>query len=195
MATAAPALMSAEQFGRRPAPGYPEELVRGGIVRMPPPNRRHGQVCSRIARIIGGYVDEHDLGHVLRNDSGVITERNPDTVRGADIAFYSYGCLPRGPLPFPTCSASSAWPSGASSIEPIHCREPGEAPLASQGPASRSLSGVSDTSSIHSSPMSTCASVIRKSMVTTVASGAIGMTRSTRTQRPVTGRFSITSPS
>ena len=35
-------------------------------------------------------MDEHDLGHVLSNDSGVITERDPDTVRGADISFYSY---------------------------------------------------------------------------------------------------------
>jgi Uma2 family endonuclease len=39
------------------------------------------------------------LGHVLSNDSGVITERSPDTVRGADVAFYSYAKLPRGPLP------------------------------------------------------------------------------------------------
>jgi hypothetical protein len=29
----------------------------------------------------------------------VITERGPDTVRGADISFYSYQRVPRGPLP------------------------------------------------------------------------------------------------
>jgi Uma2 family endonuclease len=34
----------------------------------------------------------------MSNDSGVITERNPDSVRGADIAFYSFNRLPRGPL-------------------------------------------------------------------------------------------------
>ena len=95
----AEALMTAEQFGRRPDPGYPEELVRGKIVAMPPPNRRHGQVCSRAVGIFGAFVDEHDLGHVLSNDSGVITERGPDTVRGADVAFYSYARLPKGPLP------------------------------------------------------------------------------------------------
>jgi len=32
------------------------------------------------------------------NDSGVITERNPDSVRGADVAFYSYKRLPKGAL-------------------------------------------------------------------------------------------------
>ena len=36
---------------------------------------------------------------MLSNDSGVITERGPDTVRGADIVFYSYGRVPRGKLP------------------------------------------------------------------------------------------------
>ncbi len=44
-------------------------------------------------------MDERHLGRVLCNDSGVITERNPDTVRGADVAFYSYSRLPQGKLP------------------------------------------------------------------------------------------------
>ncbi len=97
MATAE-ALMTAEEFGRRPDPGHPEELVRGRIVAMPPPDRRHGRVCLRSGRILDTFVEEHDLGRVMSNDSGVITERGPDTVRGADVAFYSYARLPRGPL-------------------------------------------------------------------------------------------------
>ena len=36
---------------------------------------------------------------MLSNDSGVIVERDPDTVRGADIAYYSYARLPKGQLP------------------------------------------------------------------------------------------------
>ncbi|QDV34834.1 Uma2 family endonuclease [Tautonia plasticadhaerens] len=99
MATAAASTWTAEQFGSRPDPGHPEELVRGRIVRMPPPNRRHGQVCGQSYFLIRQHVDEHDLGHVLSNDAGVITGRDPDTVRGADVAFYSYARLPRGPLP------------------------------------------------------------------------------------------------
>jgi Uma2 family endonuclease len=35
----------------------------------------------------------------VSNGAGVITEHDPDTVRGADIAFYSYNRAPRGPLP------------------------------------------------------------------------------------------------
>ncbi len=45
------------------------------------------------------FQEDHPLGHVVSNDSGVITERDPDTVRGADVAFYSYGRVPPGPLP------------------------------------------------------------------------------------------------
>jgi Uma2 family endonuclease len=98
MATVASALLTADEFGKRPDPGYPEELVRGRIVGMPQPGRRHGQVCGQSYYLIRQYVQEHDAGHVLSNDSGVITERDPDTVRGADVAFYRYARLPRGPL-------------------------------------------------------------------------------------------------
>jgi Uma2 family endonuclease len=91
-------LMTAEEFGKRPDPGYPEELVRGRVVAMPVPDRGHGFVCSKADRIFGNFVNEHDLGRVLSNDSGVITERGPDTVRGADACYYSYERLPKGPL-------------------------------------------------------------------------------------------------
>jgi Uma2 family endonuclease len=92
-------LMTAEQFGKRPHPGYPEELVQGRVVAMRVPDRLHGYVCGKSDRILGNFVDGHSLSRVLSNDSGVITQRNPDTVRGADIAYYSFARLPKGPLP------------------------------------------------------------------------------------------------
>ena len=48
--------MTAAEFGRRPDPGHPEELVRGRIVAMPPPDRRHGKVCGRRG-ILDHFVD------------------------------------------------------------------------------------------------------------------------------------------
>ena len=96
MATAE-ALMTAEEFGQRPDPGYPEELVQGRIVGMPPPDRKHGYVCGKAGRIFGNFVDEHDLGRVMSNDSGVITERDPDTVRGADVCLLQLRPTPQGP--------------------------------------------------------------------------------------------------
>ncbi len=92
-------LLTAEEFARRPDPGYPEELVRGRIVAMPLTKRRHGYVCNQAGRILGNYAEEHDLGRVLNNDAGVITERGPDTVRGPDVAYYSYARMPKGPVP------------------------------------------------------------------------------------------------
>jgi len=66
---------------------------------MTPPGFRHGEVCSRINRLIGNYVEDHGLGLTLTNDSGIITERHPDTVRGADVSFYSYQRVPKGQSP------------------------------------------------------------------------------------------------
>ncbi len=92
-------LLTAEEFAARPDPGYPEELVRGRIIRMPPPRIRHGQICFQAAFLLGLFVKERGLGHVLTNDSGVVTERDPDSVRGPDVSYYSYERLPQGPLP------------------------------------------------------------------------------------------------
>lgn len=101
MATAnAPAVvLTAAEFACRPDPGYPEELVRGEIVRMPPPRPRHGEVCFRVAFLLGSFLERHPIGRVVTNDAGVITTRDPDTVRGADVAYYSHDRVPPGPLP------------------------------------------------------------------------------------------------
>ncbi len=92
-------LWTIEEYAARPPSGKPEELVRGRIVTLCQPTRRHGQICYKTVRVLGDFVEERDLGHVLSNDSAVITRRDPDTVRGADVAFYSYARLPKGPLP------------------------------------------------------------------------------------------------
>lgn len=97
--TVTDSLLTAEQFHDLGDLGRPAELVRGTIVMMNVPYPRHGQVCNRVAFLVTAYADAHGLGHVVNNDSGVIVERNPDTVRGADVAFYRYETLPRGPLP------------------------------------------------------------------------------------------------
>jgi Uma2 family endonuclease len=121
MATVAEKLLTAEEFALMPDPGYPTELVRGRIVEMPSPGPRHGQVCTEVAFILRLLSRERDLGHVVGNDSGVITERGPDSVRGPDVAFYSYRKIAKGPLPdryleiapdlvFEVMSPSDRWP-------------------------------------------------------------------------------------
>lgn len=92
-------LLTIEEFSRLPSDGPPMELVRGRIVKLNQPKPRHGQVCAEVAYIYRHEAKAHELGHILINDTGVITERGPDTVRGADVAFFSYSRVPKGPLP------------------------------------------------------------------------------------------------
>jgi Uma2 family endonuclease len=92
-------LLSAEEYARLPDSSRPTELVRGRVVEMNLPGTQHGKICNQIGRFIGNFVAERDLGNVINNDSGVITKRNPDSVRGPDVSFYSYARWPKGPIP------------------------------------------------------------------------------------------------
>ena len=123
----APALLTAEQFAERPDPGHPEELVKGRILAMPVPKPRHGEICGNSVLILGAHVRDRDLGRVLCNDAGVITERGPDTVRGADVSFYSFASVPKGPLPegyldtppelvVEVLSPSDSWPKALAKV-------------------------------------------------------------------------------
>jgi Uma2 family endonuclease len=92
-------LLTAEEYRRLPDTGQRTELRRGVVIAMNMPGFRHGKVCARITTRVGGFVDEHDLGHIVSNDSGIVTERDPDTVRGADVAYYSYQRVPKDQSP------------------------------------------------------------------------------------------------
>lgn len=94
-----PQLMTAEEFLHLPDTDRPKELVRGKVVYMNVPFPRHGHYCFAVARHLANFVDRNRLGWVFTNDSGVQTERDPDTVRGPDVAYYSYQRVPEGKLP------------------------------------------------------------------------------------------------
>jgi Uma2 family endonuclease len=88
-------VLTAEDFLLLPDSNRPRELVRGRIVTMNAPYYRHGKICGRLVRFLGNFADDQDLGTVVSNDAGVVTERGPDSVRGADVAYYSYQRLPK----------------------------------------------------------------------------------------------------
>ena len=90
------ALVTAETYLRLPDLGQPTELVRGKVVMMNMPGARHGKVCARITFQLMSFNERAQLGHIMTNDSGVVTTRDPDSVRGPDVAFYSYERLPPG---------------------------------------------------------------------------------------------------
>ncbi len=92
-------LLTAEQYRCWPDHKRPTELVRGRVVEMHVPAPRHGYYCGNVVALLHPYAKAHRLGRVMSNDSGVVTEREPDTVRRADVIFFSFARLPEGPLP------------------------------------------------------------------------------------------------
>jgi Uma2 family endonuclease len=64
------------------------ELVRGEVIELPAPNKPHGVVCMRVGYSLTAYTEQRGFGYLACNDSGVILERDPDTVRGPDVALY-----------------------------------------------------------------------------------------------------------
>ncbi len=82
---------------RDPNDGLVRELIRGEIVTMSLPGGLHGVVCSKIDRKVGNHSDSNRLGHVASNDTGILLERDPDTLRGADVSYWSFARLPKMP--------------------------------------------------------------------------------------------------
>jgi Uma2 family endonuclease len=80
-------MLSAAEFARLPDdPFWRYELVRGRVVREPPPGEQHGSMAARLAHFLLEFVDPRGLGDV-RVESGYILAREPDTVRGPDVSF------------------------------------------------------------------------------------------------------------
>jgi len=96
--TDAPSLMTAEEFAQKHGHDY-AELVKGQIVELPMPFPRHGRICLLAGRLFDEHAEKNDLGRVMSNDSFVKNRSNPDTVRGADLCFYSNERLPKGAVP------------------------------------------------------------------------------------------------
>ncbi len=68
----------------------PTELVKGEIITKMPTGHEHGFIESLIAFFLILFVREHDLGRVVTGEVGIYVERDPDTVRAADVAFISH---------------------------------------------------------------------------------------------------------
>ncbi len=91
------ALLTAEQYFDQPAPadGSKQELVRGEVVSEPCPGVQRGEVRGNVGFVIKRFLVAKPVGRVATS-CGVVTERNPDTVRGPDASFYSIARLPLG---------------------------------------------------------------------------------------------------
>lgn len=95
MASVSERLLTIEEFAALPASRKPQELVRGRIVEQEFATPIHGKTLARVGSIIDEFVEQHELGFVASGRCGVMTRRNPDSLRGADVAFYSYTRMPK----------------------------------------------------------------------------------------------------
>jgi Uma2 family endonuclease len=93
-------LLTAAEFAARPDPadGSKEELVRGEVITMPPPGFVHGIVQLNVATLLKVFAKQNKLGRVTV-ESGTVTELDPDSVRGPDIAFWSFERVPLKQVP------------------------------------------------------------------------------------------------
>lgn len=92
MVTAAKKITAAEFRAMDLGDGL-HELVRGEIVELTPPEYRHGYICGNIYTALRNYGQRTGHGHAATNDSCV--DVSDDTVRGADVAYYSEARWPR----------------------------------------------------------------------------------------------------
>ena len=70
------------------------ELIKGVIQETVSANGEHGEIAMLIGGMFGAHVRPNRLGRVTGTDAGVLLERNPDTVREPDVAYFSAETLP-----------------------------------------------------------------------------------------------------
>lgn len=120
MTTTAGKLITADELLAMPkGDGRRFELIRGVLVEKMPSGTSQGLVSSRIDRILGNYAEDNDFGVTLSNDTGHRLDRDPDTVRAPDVAWFAPGRLPEDTAGFPELapdlavevkSPSNSWP-------------------------------------------------------------------------------------
>ena len=94
MTTAKPKLLTADDLLRLYSKGVRGELIRGVLHEKMSSGVRHGKIAIRLGARMDVHVEQGRLGHVFGSDSGVLLERNPDTVREPDLAYVSAERLP-----------------------------------------------------------------------------------------------------
>lgn len=89
MTTSRAKLLTADDLLRLSSEGVRGELIRGVLHETMPTGQEHGVIAANLSFELLSYVRPRSLGLVTTSDSGVLLEREPDTVREPDVAFFS----------------------------------------------------------------------------------------------------------
>jgi Uma2 family endonuclease len=81
-------LMTGEELARRP--DLHCELVDGRLVPMPMTGYVHGKIELRLGAKLLAYADASGRGIAVGGEVGIYIRHDPDTVRGADLAYISH---------------------------------------------------------------------------------------------------------
>lgn len=93
MATVTQAKITADEFLKMDLGEGLQELVRGEVVDVAVPEYEHGYVCGNAYSLLREHGRRTGHGHAATNDSAV--RISGDTVRGADVSYYSEARWPR----------------------------------------------------------------------------------------------------
>ena len=94
MTTTQTQLLTADDLLRLYSKGVRGELIRGELCETMPSGGKHGEVVVNMVIPMGSHIKSRRLGRLAASDSGVLLERDPDTVREPDIAYISAERLP-----------------------------------------------------------------------------------------------------
>ena len=93
--------ITADELLRMPRDGNRYELIRGVLVAKMPTGRPHGETVTMTNYLLTGYVIANDYGSISSGEPGYRLERDPDTVRAPDVAWFAPGRLPEGIQGYP----------------------------------------------------------------------------------------------
>ena len=93
--------ITADELLRMPRDGNRYELIRGVLVPKMPAGDPHGEAVTMTSHVLTTYVIDNDYGGVRSGEPGYRLERDPDTVRAPDVAWFAPGRLPEGIQGYP----------------------------------------------------------------------------------------------
>ena len=96
MTTTKAKLLTAADLLRLDSKGIRGELIRGLLHKTMPAGIEHDGIVINLCWLLGTFNKPRRLGSLMASDTGIILERNPDTVREPDIAFISAAKMPLG---------------------------------------------------------------------------------------------------
>ena len=110
-----PRLLTAHDLLRLYSEGVRGELIRGTLCETMPTGHEHGMIVANLVILLGSFIKPRKLGRLTASDSGVWLERDPDTVREPDIAYFSALKIPLDQRAHGLC-AGRPRPGGGSCI-------------------------------------------------------------------------------